>query len=492
MKVYFSDYFEINPKLIDKYGAFNISLVTDLPLFIDPFLLWNSKKKEYKVLHDHMIEYLRFLKEKSKEHNIKSGLLQAWFKFPEVEQNWLGFSVSGNRGRGLGNSFAVSLYENLGTIFSTFGKENVTKGSHLEKLCLIKDGVGRDNISDFTTNLIKEYLLNYTEIFANKYLNKKYLKSVIVEKVRFNNKTLTWESDKYTLPFYKNDYVLLTPKDILTKDDTWINRGDLNATYSNIDELPNAISNQQLRAQVEQYILSQLPEKEEDVTTEDRNKAVLKAIHEFPELIDIYIRSKENNASQATDISSEKVRNSDILYVRQFGQLVREMSEKTDFYKYGKNTYEEAIRRLQYLKDFIENKGGYRLLYSNNNSIKHERDIHLLYRLAWYATPSDVSMEVNDGMGPADSKVSRGSKDKTIVEFKLATNSQLKRNLVHQTEIYQKASDANNSIKVILYFSEEQHVKVVNILKSLKMDNNKNIILIDARRDNKVSASKAC
>jgi hypothetical protein len=29
---------------------------------------------------------------------------------------------------------------------------------------LIKSGVGRDNISDFTTNLIKDYLLTYTEV----------------------------------------------------------------------------------------------------------------------------------------------------------------------------------------------------------------------------------------------------------------------------------------------------------------------------------------
>jgi len=31
MHLYFSDIFRVPPKVLDKYGAFNISLVTDLP-----------------------------------------------------------------------------------------------------------------------------------------------------------------------------------------------------------------------------------------------------------------------------------------------------------------------------------------------------------------------------------------------------------------------------------------------------------------------------
>ena len=42
-----------------------ISLVSDLPLFIDPFLLFNSDKPEYRRLPDSIIDYLRFLRDKS-------------------------------------------------------------------------------------------------------------------------------------------------------------------------------------------------------------------------------------------------------------------------------------------------------------------------------------------------------------------------------------------------------------------------------------------
>lgn len=45
--LYFSDTFEVSPKVLDKYGAFNISLVTDPLLYIELFLLFNRLKNNY-------------------------------------------------------------------------------------------------------------------------------------------------------------------------------------------------------------------------------------------------------------------------------------------------------------------------------------------------------------------------------------------------------------------------------------------------------------
>jgi hypothetical protein len=167
LQLYFSDVFSVDPDILEEYGAFNISLVNDLPLFVDPFLLFNSRNYTHQTLHNEIIQYLRFLKDRSEARTIDNGLLHSWFMFSEIKQNWLGYSIVGNNGSGLGIDFARALHENLYTVFSNFGREPVTQGSHLEKLCLIKSGVGRDNISDFTTNLIKDFLLNYTQEFAN-------------------------------------------------------------------------------------------------------------------------------------------------------------------------------------------------------------------------------------------------------------------------------------------------------------------------------------
>jgi len=113
MHIYFSDHFGVSEDVLDEYGAFNISLVTDLPLFIDPFLLFSSDRSEYQDLHESMIRYLRFLRDKSESGMVSAPLIQAWYCFPEVQQNWLGFCRSGNTGRGLGKKFATALDANL-------------------------------------------------------------------------------------------------------------------------------------------------------------------------------------------------------------------------------------------------------------------------------------------------------------------------------------------------------------------------------------------
>jgi hypothetical protein len=139
----------------------------------------------------------------------------------------------------------------------------------------------------------------------------------------------------------------------------------------------------------------------------------------------------------------------------------------------------------------IENKGGHRIFYVKGQPIDREEDLHVMYRLTWYGSSSDVTREANDGRGPADFKISRGAKDKTLVEFKLAKNSQLKRNLEKQTAIYEKASDAKRSIKVIVYFSEHEYAKVIRITKELGLTNSPDLVLINARNDDKLSGSKA-
>src|SRR5579863_1656739 len=98
IEIYFNDVFEVEPNELEDYGAFNISLINDLPLFVDPFLLFNSKKPEYRTLHDEMIRYLRFLRDKALAGAVEDGLMEHWFTFHEVKQNWLGFSKVGNTG----------------------------------------------------------------------------------------------------------------------------------------------------------------------------------------------------------------------------------------------------------------------------------------------------------------------------------------------------------------------------------------------------------
>ena len=483
MNVYFTDYFDVTIDELNAYGAFNISLINDLPVFIDPFLLFNSDKPEYQKLHEKIIEYIIFLRKMSEAGTISQGLLQHWFLFPEVKQNWLGFSKIGNGGSGLGAKFAAALNDNLSTIFTNFGAEQVTKSSHVEKLCLVKDGVGKDNISDFTTNLIKGFLCEYTEIFANGRMDKCRTKSVLAPHAEFNYQTRRWCGKKFTLPYIDGDYVLLTPKDILTKDEAWINKHDI---IGDFDDILKSIPNIELRAQINDYFLRIIPE---DAKQREINGAIAKTLRRFPELIDRYIRLKEDTGDKAVSLSSEKVRDIEAVFIGQVSKLIENLRCDSKFYSTKDDTHEEAYQRVLFLKQVIENNDGYRIFYIKGAPVKREVDLQLMFRLTWYASCDDINSEVNNGRGPVDYKISRGSKDSTLVEFKLASNSKLKQNLANQVEVYEAANKTKKSIKVILYFSGDELTKVQKIMKELELKEGKGLVLIDAQSTNKQSGS---
>ena len=232
--VYFSDFFDITEETLQEFGAFNISLINDLPLFIDPFLLFGNDKEEYQKLHAEIINYLVFLKEKAATGTMSDAQIKAWYCFPEVKQNWLGYSLFGNGGTGLGLDFGNALSSSMHIVFRDLTHETITTTSHLEKAGLFSIGVGRDNISDFTCNLIKAYLLEYSQAFANAHLNEAQKRKLTIKKTYFNYDLERWMPKEFTLPYYGGDYIILTPRDILTKDDNWINNHDLIGDFDNI------------------------------------------------------------------------------------------------------------------------------------------------------------------------------------------------------------------------------------------------------------------
>lgn len=485
MELYFSDYFKLDSAVLDRYGAFDISVASDLPLFIDPFLLFNSEKAEYQELHEGILEYLRFLKDKSGNH-LDPALIKNWYRFKEVKQNWLGFTLFGNKGHALGEKFAVALHQSFGDILADFGSERVSSDSHLEKLSLLGRGVGRDSISDFTTNLIKGYLLEYTQTFARKHLSNAQCRTFSVARSVFNYKTESWETRNYYLPAVNGDFVLLTPVDMLTRDETWISSTDM---IRNFDLLPEALPDAQLRAQVNNYFRISLASARP--TAKERAEAIWKTLQRYPELIDYYIKIKEDNGDQAESISNEKVADVRRVLVERLRLALHDIESKTDFYDKPWTSYEEALERVKLFKHYVEHQDGFRVINRAGQPFSQETEVQLFFGLIWCKTDFDVNREPNNGRGPVDFKVSYGAGDKSLIEFKLGKSSSLKRKLEKQVEIYETANKTRKSVKAIICYTYHDQVRVRKILRDLDLTNEESVVVIDARSDNKPSASKA-
>lgn len=484
LKILFSDYFNVPSSTLEAYGALDISLSSDLPLFIDPFLLFASEKSEYQELHDKIIQHLIKLKHIALDKTIRTDL--KLFQFPEIKQNWLGLSKYGNEGKGLGPKFASNIIDAFSGFYSNFGDETISSTSHIEKLTLVGKGIGKDFISDFTTNLIYEYLLEYTQVFALKHLQPSQTKTFSV-RCRFDERFNAWMPRDFTLPYFyleDGDFLLLTPTDILTKDEAFICNKDLHSSFR---QIANSMENSALRDAINNYFRERLPwnPKKKDI-----DFAISATINKYPEILDYYIRKKEGERDKAQAISEEKraeITKDFVPAVQAFCEKIQ--NNESDFFRIKPNSYSEALKRVNYLKDVIENNDGYRIFY-NGGTTASEETIQRIFRLTWFLSPFDVNSEVNNGRGPADYKVSYGGSDSTIVEFKLGKSSSLEKNLRHQTEIYKKASKSINDIKVILCYTISEITKVKKIIKTITSSDEipENIVIIDATP--KQSASK--
>jgi hypothetical protein len=497
----FSDSFYVSPELIKEYGAVDISLICDLPLFIDPLLIFNSDKPAYKKLHEEIIKYFHFLATKAQD-KLTAQEIKTWFSFNEVRQNWLGFSLVGNEGLALGKEFSDFLAKNIKFALNNNG---ISKDRHIEKVMLLYEGSGKDKISDLTVNLIKEFLLEYTQRFATENISPDLLKVFPVDKAFFNYKTESFVSKEYTLPCIvdktgKCDYVLLTPFDILREAEPSINRGDF---FRSHERIRAAIENDVLKVQVENYIVSAIAKYEERQKLKKRkvsertiNRIQLMAFKEaakvYPELYDYYIKLREDDTDEIRIECLDEVD-------RQFAKIIINSIGIIDTFHSNNysgfeepNAREEGKKRLRFFKHIIEDCDAYKNFYVEGKCIALENDLQRMFKLVWYGTSYKADFETNNGRGPADVVISKGQNDQCIVEFKLASNSRLP-HVFEQVRIYETANNTDGSLIAIFCFSEKDYKKTLSLVKDLEYEDrlDESIFIIDCRADNKPSASRA-
>jgi hypothetical protein len=316
--MYFSDVFSIPSETLARENVFDISLVSDLPLFIDPFLIFDSDNPRYQRLHNEIVKYVSFVRNKVVDGTATMSQLEEWLHFPEIRNNWLGYSVGSNEGRGLRGTFAKGAVIGLQGPLSDFGEEQVSRGSHIERLFLFSEGAGKDALSDFVTNLCHGFLLGFTQDFALKHLSRAHCRPFTVRHTHFDYQRGRWLSGTFTLPVFNSDYVLLTPADLLTQSVPWINRPDL---FDRFGGMLKAMDDSKLRADVNTFLSQKLApppshpkNKEYRPTEKQRRSAYSAALEYFPSLANWYIAIKESLGEEAVAQSRKRVLRAEEIY----------------------------------------------------------------------------------------------------------------------------------------------------------------------------------
>ncbi len=211
-----NDYFDI--EITQATSDFAIPFLDDdLPLYVDPFLLWKSPSQAENGLHLSLINsfnYLGYLAAHEKTEEAKNTLI----RFSEC--NEVGLGHSGNR---KGHLIGDKLAEKILTTFLEIPQITKQGFKHFEELQLFIDNFSIDRISDISCNLIKSHLIDYTIDQCEK--NNIPTHDFIIE--IYNSKNNKFLNERAKLPFNpENDSpILLVPKRWLRKI-TWINQED--------------------------------------------------------------------------------------------------------------------------------------------------------------------------------------------------------------------------------------------------------------------------
>jgi len=211
----------------------------DIPLYLDPFLLWKSPSMQDNSLHlsiTNSFNNLGFLVNNGKEEEAIDIIIRA------SECNEVGFGTSkSKRGKRIGPKLAKSVL----AVFDTIPQIKKSGFIHFEEIQLLVDSFSKDRVSDIACNFILSFLIDFTIERAEQYgipLERVNLQNV------YNLKKGTYDGEMTHLPVNPTNKtpIIFVPKRWL-RFIPWINSDDYFENYyvKNIhkegDEFPDRV-----------------------------------------------------------------------------------------------------------------------------------------------------------------------------------------------------------------------------------------------------------
>lgn len=468
---------------VEEEDWFNPELKWDTKLFLDAILVFKNEldefqeaKEKIKIFFDEAFRRVALAKgiDNFKRRKFALEMLQ----FREPFEVCLGYTNFGQRGSGIGSSFAIKIFHAI-VDFIDWGLDNLEE--YIGSFELFAEGVGPDRLSDMLSNILKEDLIKYTQ----KICKEKNIptKRFLIQNTEFDKK-LGWIHKKINLPKNPlNDQpVILVPKDFLrtTRD-----------TDSDFMEYITHLDNELLRKQATRLITKNInKEKLRELAKENKDL--------FKELVKSYVRDMEKERS------SYDLKNDPNLLWR-FRDELEKIREKVIPIEVKEKNKEFLIRFVEEIisqfKRSIESNEGYYLLFNDDGNPREERAAQIFF---WSIADSmckkstnspDISPETKTGRGLIDFKFSEGYHKKILVEIKLAKNQKLYTGLERQFITYLEAENTEIGYYVVIKQLGGDNTRCIRLkdrYEKLEIEKRKKIkiIEIDSYRETKTSGSK--
>ncbi|TSC84964.1 MAG: hypothetical protein G01um101413_348 [Parcubacteria group bacterium Gr01-1014_13] len=418
--IHFTQVFGIRAKEED-LDFFDTNLKYDSALFIDPFLIKRSRKKEERDLFNRFNIFFKRAYELSlttkgtPDEYIK---LKRFFKFKEPKEIYLGYTEGSNKGAGLGERFAdaITKFYLERTLVKQLADEKNYPDNQINPaiFSIIGDQLGPDGISDLSAGLLMDYLIKYTKEQCDK-LGVPRVELPVRE--QFDFKEFQWTGGVYEeLPRnpFNGEAIILVPKRFLRAQ-----------TITSADSAKSKIVG----------ILK------DDVILKERFvNIVTKSLDEI-EMKEIYAAMEDENSLIRRYL--ELVERQDPGEYNFVMDLLQFLAVK-NFKNYFKNTEKKEVNSCSDLKDllfnflesfnhYMEYKGGWNRMWKKKRTANsgHCKEVvvgRLLHGMAYsffqHYPDTTFDTEVKTGRGYIDFRLIKGS-CRIVIELKNLCNDAL-------------------------------------------------------------------
>ena len=422
----------VDKETLDELGITDVILNADTALFIDPLLLSNSIHPEIRIkatkrYEDKFKRIRKFLHASNNENDSPWRAVVKEFNFPEISYTCLGYG-STIHGSAWGEQLIASTLQTAKEIVDL----GVEDDDFFMGLSLFEEGIGPDRISDMTTNIIFDELLEFTAR-VNETL-KLPTNDFKIKKTGREFSALINPTDNGPLILVPNDIVRALP--IVTD---W---SDIGVAARQNEDLRNKL-NTKIGG-----IWTSMSRKEKDYA----KSLALRSKDAFEDVLEL-IRTIDRVPYDAKNDKNGEFFWRDIINI-----ITSDYPLDLSSYRNKDLTEDEFIEVVKIIigefKNLIEEKGIWKELWSEDGKPRKEKAVQrLLFTVAYTyckANNLDLSPESDSGNGPVDFKISKGFTKKIVVEIKLSTNNSLVHGYEKQLEIYKSADDTNLGIFLII------------------------------------------
>ncbi|MDH5547014.1 MAG: hypothetical protein OEZ43_15590 [Gammaproteobacteria bacterium] len=372
----------IRPRLTDYHGIhksqaeldFAIQFFNeDIPLYVDPFLLWKSPSQQDQALHTaiaNSFNHLNYLLKKGREEEAVSVLVI----LSECGEVGLGVSKT-RKGHKISKDQAVDILSLFRDIpeYSQFGF------THFEAIQLYVNGVSKDRVSDIACNYIKSFLIDYT--IEQCELHEIPTEGVILDSV-YNYKKHDFDTnEKAYLPVnpQTKEPLIFTPKRWL-RFNPWINYEDYFRSYCPRDDIFHPDEPQE-RVKVLNFNRENYGVVEEYIKNKDKTSADCK---NDPLFSQIPVVSAKRKLKEILKLNSGKEGGADTKYEDLSADLLASLfyphldfaqtQSRTESGRHIRDLIFYNNRDVDFLDEIFADYGNRQLVFEMKNVKKIERD----------------------------------------------------------------------------------------------------------------------